>query len=355
MGRPKGSKNKTEAAPVEAAPEVKKSEAKPESIPDIGAGHANSPGSDDAREAAYDNYEASKSDAEELGPMEIIAKMGDAVGDPLPEAVDEDADRVARTDKVNSKPITQDDLDTTKKTETSPEDEVAGLKEPEDKDKDKEQKVVPLDALHEEREKRKHQRKVSEELEVKNAELHEQLREVLQDAKRKSESESTEFMSAEEKALNKIKSDMEDLKMDRNQREERDKAASIKTAQGQLEADIEDTSKKLEEMGFPGFKFLAGKVGDEILRLVGEDPDNAYLQNPDGWMKVYKEIIFPPVKKAFAVEEKNELFDKKLEAKKNSSLITSPGSTDKKVDSQKSEEWTYQDYVDDKRKGLINS
>ena len=294
-----------------------------------------------------------------MGADAIMGMMGDSVGEsePLPVATDADADIVAETDSIISEPITQESLDKNKGAETSPEDEVADLKEKESdsEDKDAEQKVVPLDALHEEREKRKQQRKVSEDLEARNTELTEQLHQAIQDVKKLAETESTEFQSSEEKVLNKIKSDMEDLKMDRNEREEKEKSAAIKSASDQLKTDIADTSKKLEDAGFPGFDFLAHKVGDEINRLIREDPDNAYLDNQEGWMQIYKKIIFPPVKKAFAVEEKNELFDKKKEAKKGSSLITSPGSPGKKPDSEKSEDWSPTDYAEWRKGNSINS
>lgn len=353
-GRPPKAKVDSPSAVEAEAKTVETKETKA-SKSDVGSGHVNPPGLNDERESAYSKFEAMRA-KEEAGDIEGMSEYGietmeDAVSEEAP--ITEDApetpeDIAAKKDEVISEPITQDDLDENdenKKAETSSEKEEAGQPEPEEI-KDKEQKTVPLDALHEEREKRKFLRKQNEELEAKNAEISEQLHQVLQDLKKKSESEgSDEFMTEEDEKVNALKSDIEELKMERQKRIEKENSDAVQSAQTELQNSIKRTAEELKDEGFPGFEFLADRVGAEILNLIAEDPDNAYLQNPDGWKKVYKERVFPPVKQLFAEKEKSEILDAKKEAKKGASLVTSPGAPDKKPEKDESQDWTYADYI----------
>ncbi len=346
MGRPKGSKNKTATVAPTETPSAELSSPSKKVTSDIGEGHINPPGSDDAREAAYGNFEAQKTEYEgDIDGMSEynIDKLETAVADtPIVETPEDEA---ASRDEVISDPITQDDLDETKLTETAPEEvETDEVKSEETK----EDKTVPYDALHEEREKRKFQKQKSDELESKNSELQEQLSEVLQELKKKSTTDD-EFASNEDKKFSKIKAEVDELKMERAKDAEKDKERASQNAQTEFEKNISDTAKSLADEGYPGFEFMSTQVGNEILKLIEEDSDNAYLQNPEGWKTIYKQRVFPNISKIFTDQKKNEVMNGKKDAKREASLVTSPGSADKKpIESKTDDDWSYEDYIADR-------
>jgi hypothetical protein len=165
-------------------------------------------------------------------------------------------------------------------------------------EKPEEEKTVPLGALHEERQKRK--------------ELQRRL-----DAAEAAKKENLEY---EQDEYTQLKNRIEVLESQRK----RDSENQIADKETKL---IQQVSDELEKEGYPWFKELgADKLRYDFDSMENEDP--AYVKshkNPEGWKKWYKERIFPSIKKVMDKAKQNESMLKKVEAKKNAQLVTTPG------------------------------
>lgn len=328
MGRRPGSKNKTQSkveAPV-TANEVSQetTTVTEESVNNSTLGYVGEPELDPERESIYDEY-AQVNEPAAAVTEEVAEKPVEAKGEEEEEKKEEEET----------------------KTETSPEEEVAENKvedvsETKTEEKKKEEiKTVPYDALHEEREKRKLAQAKAREFEERLKELEARL----SSPPKPAEFAENEYLTEEERRLKEL----EDFRADILAKEQKEKA---RTAQQTLEKNIADTDAFLAEKGFPGFQFLAGRVGDELDRLVKEDPDNAVLNNPEGWKKIYVEKVFPTVKGLFAQIERQDVMDKKKAAKSGIALAGSPGATTKKEPATE-KEYTYEDYLNDRIKNSL--
>lgn len=212
-------------------------------------------------------------------------------------------------------------------------------------DKKEEKKTVPYDALHEEREKRKLAQSKTRELEEKLKEL---------EAKVNSASKPPEdeeiYLTDEEKKLREMEKSLAELKAEKEARERENRQSQERSAKERLEKDVADTDKSLMSEGFPGFQFLAPRVGEELAKLIKEDPDNVYLDTPEGWKKIYKEIVFPTVKGIFTQSDKNAMMEEKKAAKTGAGLVGSPGKSDKPVEKKTDEGQTYEEYLEMRRR-----
>lgn len=222
-------------------------------------------------------------------------------------------------------------------TETPAEKEEAVTEEPSETEEAKDEKTVPLGALHEEREKRK---ALGLELEEVKGQLHT----VLQDIRQLSDQKKTEETAAEEELGSVEVLEKRIMALEGGQRKTaRDMQTEKQAKQDQaLNSDIKKVDAELEEEGFPAFEFMTAKVTDELNRLIKEDPQNKKtLDNPEGWKKVYKEVVFPTIYSKFAKKDKADLFEKKKDLKLEANL----GGPGKKPEEAKEEEWTYNDYL----------
>lgn len=215
----------------------------------------------------------------------------------------------------------------------SPEEEEAVKEDTETEGK--EEKTVPLSALHEEREKRKS-------LSLKVSELENQLRDVLQDYKARFEVDQKET-EEELDDVGQLRKELEDMKKWRKDREVQSLQQQIEGKRQNLNKQIGDTNEALEKEGYPGFDIAISAVTRELQRLVTEDPENAYLDKPEGWKKIYREKVFPKLRASFIKEHKEKIMDEKKELKKDAGLIGEKTKFDTGV--KKEEEWTYNDYL----------
>lgn len=252
--------------------------------------------------------------------------------------------------------ITEPTADTEAKTEEAPSGSVdEGEKltpaiEPDSKgDEEKPKKMVPYDALHEERERRK---TLQGEVET----LRSQIEKMSSPAKEEpvmaegfdATGEVIDFDAAI-KSMRKInlelKNDLETVKGKSNAIEDTFQAARVKEAKGRFEQRLTDTSTSLVEEGYPGFKEFLPLVKEEVYNLIAENPDNEILMdNEAGWMKIYKEKVFPKIRASVGDQLRKETIDKKMELKGKANLVSTPGKVQPK-ESAKTEEWTKNDYM----------
>lgn len=198
------------------------------------------------------------------------------------------------------------------------------------------EKMVPYGALHEEREKRKGLSKKVEILET-------QLNEVLQDYRKVAESRDEETDDMADPEIANLKRELAELKQFRNEMTQKDQQASARAQQDELTRSVEETDKKLEKDGYPGFIYTTDAVAREIAKMVKDDPENAYLYSPEGWYKVYSEVVFPKVESKFSNLHKSKLFEKKEKLKSKQKLV---GKVGKKAAPEKSDQdWDYTDYI----------
>ena len=230
--------------------------------------------------------------------------------------------------------------------EAATETDVSEVVATEDKKKE-ETKTVPYDALHEEREKRKLAQAKARELEDKLKEMEARI------ALSKLVEQDNEYLTDDDIKLKKLERSIAELEEKETKRDFENRQMQERTAREQLNKNLVDTDKALTDEGYPGFQFLSSRVGDELNKLVAEDPDNIYLDAPDGWKKIYKEKVFPTVKGVFAQVERQGLMDKKTVAKEGAALVGSPGSADKKPEAKKDDGWTIEEYLEDRRKNSI--
>ena len=206
----------------------------------------------------------------------------------------------------------------------------------------------------EEREKRKAKSQRYEESQS-------QLREVLQDYKKLKEaydelsskqSEAFEYVGEEEPQnavmteLKKLRDEIGSLKSERAN--ERQKSAEERHYQNLM-----DTDKELAKEGYPGFYIGRAAVTDHLIKMVKEDPDNSYLDSPEGWKKIYKETVFPGISNHFDALTKKKTKENKVEAKKKANVVTMPGQSPESP-KKDDDEWTYEDYLNQRRSNQLS-
>ena len=208
--------------------------------------------------------------------------------------------------------------------------------------------MVPYDALHEERERRKT-------LQGEVDTLRSQIEKMSPPAKEEpatiegfdANGEVTEFEDAL-KSMRKInlelKRDLEAVKGKSNAIESTFREAKIKEAKGIFEQRITDTATDLVEEGYPGFKEFLPLVKAELDNMTAETPDNESMDNEAGWKKIYKEKVYPKIRASVGDQLRKETIDKKMELKVKANLVSTPGKIQPK-ESAKTEEWTKSDYM----------
>lgn len=322
MGRPRGSKNKSSQEIVDnivAGTEAASEEANGNSA----LGYVGDAVLDPEREEIINQYNIDNNIAE------TVPEKTDAAEVKTEEAVEEkkeDTPAVATPDEAAI--VTH---------------EVTGEKH---EDKKEEKKTVPYDALHEEREKRKLAQSKTRELEERLKELEAKINSAV-----KPSVEEDIYLTDEEKKLQEMEKSLAELKAEKEYREKESRQSQERSAREQLEKNVADTDKTLMSEGFPGFQFLAPRVGEELAKLIKEDPDNVYLDSPEGWKKIYKEVVFPTVKGIFTQSDKNALMEEKKAAKTGAGLVGTPGKSDKPAEKKSDEGQTYEEYLEMRRKG----
>jgi len=209
------------------------------------------------------------------------------------------------------------------------------------------EKTVPLQALHESRDRFKklnlEHRDYKTSTEQKMKELSEQVASLsakLSTTSRSSEAdldlnEADDASNRERVLANKLRA-ME-LKQEEFESEKKRQAAQEVQATSQKRIDKVDS--ELAEEGFNGFK-VAGLLKTErrLLELVkaGDITDTESV-DPNMWKKVYKEDVYPEIREIFVATEKAKLSGEKTNRKRAANLVDYPGAKEK-VDLEDSEE-----------------
>ena len=305
-GRPKGSKNKKRAKIKAEVKSIIEPEAKLETIPvknnDTLPSNSVEYGifSTEDRESIYENAERfnrgepEMSSTSEVTTDEINKVIDEVEKEETPEALPVETQTEIPAEEIVEKAQPAEEV---VEPEAEPEKQPGYVPEAVAV-KPEEEKTVPLGALHEERNKRKDLQRRLEAAEAAK--------------KEDSEYEQDEYTQLRNRL---------DVLESQNKRNH-----EIQTADKEAKL-IQQVSDELEKEGFPWFKELgADKLRYAFDSMIDEDP--AYVKshkNPKGWKKWYKERIYPSLKKVMDKAKQSESMLKKIEAKKNSQLVTTPG------------------------------
>lgn len=327
-GRPKKNAPAVDSAVTTTPDEASKEAAKTDSaVADIALGYVGDAELDPDRAAIYEEYE--KTQNTESAPAEAV--KAEEAKEPVKEEVPKEP--------AAPSPVVE-------ATETKKEDYVPV--QTEDEKKKTEIKTVPYDALHEEREKRKLAQAKNRELEDRLKALEEKVTSTKQ-----SEPAENEYLTDEEKRLARLEKDNAELKEKERLREQEAYKTKEQMLYEKLAREVADTDKVLAAEGLPGFQFLQGRVGDELRKMIAEDPENIVLDSPEGWKRIYREKVFPTVKGLFVQADKQKLMEEKKAAKADAGLIGSPGVADKKPEEKKDDSWTHEEYLKWRRENSL--
>ena len=210
-----------------------------------------------------------------------------------------------------------------------------------------EKKMVPYDALHEERERRKALQMEVEELKYRFNQAPKQEKvEVATMEGFDSEGNVTDYEVAMKAILKEnmnIKRELDTVKSKSTVFESNYQNTVKLDAEAKLAKRVETTTKELSEEGFPGFSEFVPLMSAELNKLIAEDRDNVKFDNEAGWKQIYKEKIFPKITNSIGEHIKKDSFELKKALKEKANLATKPGAQPSKP--IKDEEWTKGDYM----------
>jgi len=216
-----------------------------------------------------------------------------------------------------------------------------------------EQKTVPLQALHESRERFKTLNLASREYKSQTDDKIKALELQLQNLTTKLTESRTEKDSLGDIDVSDVDPEKAALKKRLAELEGKFKSTDQEKAiQAQLEAQkvqqqkIQTVSKELTEEGYPGFDVALLKTGTKLQELVksGEITESESA-DAEMWKKIYKEQIYSEVRTIFNEQAKEDTMEKKRQAKKKANLISSPGKAPEKQEETPTEDLSYSDFV----------
>lgn len=210
-----------------------------------------------------------------------------------------------------------------------------------------EKKMVPYDALHEERERRKALQMEVEELKYRFNQAPKQEKvEAATIEGFDNEGNVTDYEVAMKAILKEnlnIKRELDTVKSKSTTFEHNYQNTIKQEAEAKLAKRVENTTRELAEEGFPGFSEFVPLMSAELNKLITEDRDNVRLDNEAGWKQIYKERIFPKITNSIGEHLKKDSFAQKTALKEKANLATKPGAQPSKQ--VKEEEWTKGDYM----------
>lgn len=191
-------------------------------------------------------------------------------------------------------------------------------------------KTVPVEALHEEREKRKAKtleaRQLQEQLSAKDQELSDV----------KSRLAAVEETIRRAKAGESVDEPTDDATKTLVEENKRLKDAQAKDAQERLQKTKDDAAKETSRLisesdvrlaaeGYPGFQEFGADVYKAIVAKIKSGDLEEKDVTTDLWAKVYKEEVFPAKKAIFEAQVKQDKLDAKTKMKKAGNLANNPG------------------------------
>jgi len=248
----------------------------------------------------------------------------DKRNDPVESEETETSPEEEDTETSSEKEVTEED--TEEETEASPEEEDTAQK-------GRPKKTVPIDALHEEREKRKDLQRALDNTNRQLLEVQQSIKQAQSEKEAgippEDEYERKEWERDREiSALKKRVATNEQANQQRTQDQERKNLIDR----------IDLVDKELGEEGYSGFKNFTPLITQELNTLIADDPANRSLDSQEGWKKIYKEIVFPRAKKMFLKQDKNRIFAEKTRLKEKANLSASPGKSAKQKEKKKEED-----------------
>jgi len=258
---------------------------------------------------------------------------------------------LASSDEEESEEVAKADVPHEEKEEKEKKSKVA-VKEQSD------EKTVPLGALKEERDKRKALQTEVRSLKAQiNANIEKQQKAIKASTEKK-ETEGEEIEDYDSELL-ALREQIAELKKKISDREEVDEHNAASKRIEDVNVKASNVNQELEKEGFPGFSANKPLVIAHLNQLAQEDPNFSAisrgvllheLDNPAGWKKIYKEVIFPDMQKAVLGNDKDELIAAKKKLKKQAQLSGNSGGKPQPK-SEKEEKWTNNDYIKLRRSG----
>lgn len=210
-------------------------------------------------------------------------------------------------------------------------------------------KLVPLQALHESRDRFKklnleyREYKESQEKELK--ELKDQLAKLSDKLKSNSAPLDDELGDSDEEKQ-ALRREIMELKRKYESDQSQKVQEQARKAQEELLTKISKTAQELAEEGYRGFDMTVYQTEAKLRELLtsGELTENE-VQDPSTWKRVYKEHVFPSLKGIFEEAKKKEILTHKKEAKKKANLVSDPGKAPEKEEKSDDSPISYNDFI----------
>ncbi len=137
--------------------------------------------------------------------------------------------------------------------------------------------------------------------------------------------------------VGRLQKEVDDLKRWKSGTEQRGIQADIARKRTTLNQQIKKTDAELEKAGYTGFSLSIDATTQELQKRVSNDPENAALDRPDGWKRVFKESIYPALEGKFVKRDKGGT---QIE------MEDEPKDRPEEKETGEGEEWTEQDYIE---------
>ena len=219
---------------------------------------------------------------------------------------------------------------------------------------EQEHKTVPLQALHEEREKRKLASARIRELEEREHLLLSDLKTFTQKAP------ESEQISDYEVEIKTLKAKVNELEQRSRRTDISEKEREDKRYIDTQSTKIKQSMTELEAEGIPVLPWFSVIVADELNRLRLQDPDDPahdlmvrkMWDDPKEWKRIYNENVLPVINKHTEVLLKRTKDADKEKAKEGAKLAGSPGKA-LITEKPKDEDYTFDNYMEDRKKTRV--
>lgn len=226
----------------------------------------------------------------------------------------------------------------------------AGTPQPEKKEDDRK---VPLEALHESREKLKAKEKELNDLKEQNQVLLKDLRELM--TKPSAASEEPPVVTDYDKKLFELEKELKELREKDKQREtqtaEEKQKQAIQQAQQEFKQTVDSLDKSLEAEGFAGLKKFLPLVTAELFRIAETEGKEVAtkMDNPEGWKQIFKDIVHPEITGFGKIKSADEKVKEKEALKEGASLLM-PAGNPPAPPAPKEDDWSYEKYLEERNK-----
>jgi hypothetical protein len=211
------------------------------------------------------------------------------------------------------------------------------------------QKTVPLQALHEARDRFKKlnleyreyknsQAKEIDELKVQLSQLQSKLSEP-------STTATESDLSDDHEVIKRLQREITELKTVSKQTVSNQAKESAQQAQQEQQKKITSVTKELTKEGYPGFDKAILQTGTILNELVtsGEITESESFE-PSMWKQVYKDRVYNDFKAVFVEKAKDEVMESKVAKKKKAALVSDPGKAPEKPEEEDKKPMTLDEF-----------